>query len=301
MTDTVDIDSMVPDLGPLPLVDQDRVNAVYEELKTMQVELDPNPIEFGPRRFNTKIAQVRAQLDRVESLFLQVSQDLHTYKRKFNETNSIYELCKNELMLNSLEVRQERSQKEREAKADTKLRKFLDRMRELELKVYDLEQLMVVIKAKRTDLKDKQGRMRDQMKMIDQDISLGSRWGSKTPPAAVASTAPDTDISSMLTQIDQDNGYSDDEDEEGAEEEASPEPEQADPPEPKVSGKVDVNSLIPEEGSKTKVSLSEEGKEDADSFLDGFEPEKKKEPVLSNPYASGSIEDLIGDLVDSEQ
>jgi hypothetical protein len=39
---------------------------------------------------------------------------------------------------------------------------------------------MTVIKAKRTDLKDLQGRLRDQLKLCQEQISLGQRWGSKT-------------------------------------------------------------------------------------------------------------------------
>ena len=39
---------------------------------------------------------------------------------------------------------------------------------------------MTVIKAKRTDLKDLQGRLRDQLKLCQEQIALGQRWGSKT-------------------------------------------------------------------------------------------------------------------------
>jgi len=45
-----------------------------------------------------------------------------------------------------------------------------------------LEDLIKVIKAKRTDLKDLQGRIRDQHKLCQEQIGLGQRWGGKSVP-----------------------------------------------------------------------------------------------------------------------
>jgi len=282
----------------LPIVDAARVTGVYEELKRMQIKLDSNPIEFGPRRMNANIAKVRSQLDRVEQIFLQVSQDLHVYKREFNETRALYELEKNNLLFNDLDVRSERSQKEREGKADTKLRTYLDKMRTLELRVYDLEQLMVVIKAKRTDLKDKQGRMRDQMKLIDHDLSMGARWGSKAPPATVDGGA---DIDSMLSQLDSSSGYSDDDEEEAPDQEL-PEnkiPPKANPVEAKKITEVpelDVDSFLPQEGAKGTDLEIQSSQEDTDSFLEQLDTSKK--PSAANLPQHDTIEGLIDTLID---
>lgn len=189
----------------LPKIDPERINEIYAELGQMEVRLDPNPIEFGPRRFNNKIERVRSHLNRAEKIFLQISHDLHMYKRAYLSAKTEYALEKNDLLLTDPEVRMERSQREREAKADNLLRKFLDRMRDLELASYDLEQLMVVVTAKQRDLKNVQGQMRQQMKMIDQDIAMGSRWGNRAPgnnqDSSQASLGSD-EVSSMLEDLD---------------------------------------------------------------------------------------------------
>ena len=56
----------------------------------------------------------------------------------------------------------------------------------------DLEAVLTVIKAKRADLKDVQGRLRDQIKLCHEEIGLGARWGSKPAPGT---EAPDLDES----------------------------------------------------------------------------------------------------------
>ena len=43
---------------------------------------------------------------------------------------------------------------------------------------------LTVVKAKRTDLKDVQRALRDQMKLCQEEIGLGNQWGSKLPPGA---------------------------------------------------------------------------------------------------------------------
>jgi hypothetical protein len=193
----------------VPLVDDERIQDTYTELKGMQVQLDPNPIEYGPRRFNNRIAQVRAMLNRVEQLSLQASEDLHYFKRIINAKKSLYELEKRELMVKDPTCRVGRSQGEREAIADVRLRSQIESIQELEAAAHDLETIMLSIRSKRTDLKDAQSRMRDQMKLIEHDISMGARWGNRdvVSPNAVASGSTD-DLDNMLDNVDAALGWS---------------------------------------------------------------------------------------------
>lgn len=193
---------------PTPVVDDERITETYEELKGMQVELDPNPIDFGPRRFNNRIAQVRSMLNRVEQLSLQASEDLHYFKRIINAKKGLYELEKRELMVKDPTCRVGRSQGEREALADVRLRSMIEEIQALEASAHDLETVMISIRSKRTDLKDVQGRMRDQMKLIEHDISMGARWGNREPMVVGAAVSASTnDLDDMLADVDKGLGW----------------------------------------------------------------------------------------------
>ena len=82
-------------------------------------------------------------------------------------------------MANDPHVRSGRSQQEREALASTQLVHIQSKINPCKLAVHDLEDVLKVIKAKRTDLKDLQGRIRDQLKLCQEQIALGQRWGQK--------------------------------------------------------------------------------------------------------------------------
>jgi hypothetical protein len=232
-----------------PQVDLDRISATYSELKRMQVKLDPNPIEFGPKRFNTRIARVRAMLNRVDQIFLQTSEDLHYFQRIINAKQTLYELEKRELMVNDPRCRVGRSQQEREALADVQLRGQIEEIIELKQSTHDLETVMVSIKSKRADLKDAQGRMRDQMKLIEHDLGMGARWGNHAPSANHHEDADQLD--DMLKKVDQDLGIEEDEEEEEEEEEETEEVEDEEDaePEPKLEPEPPKTRRSP----KTKV------------------------------------------------
>jgi len=320
------------DNSNIPVVDVERIERTYAELKKMEIRLDPNPIEYGPKRFNNRIAQVRAMLTRLEQIFLQTSEDLHYFKRQISSRNALYELEKRDLMVNDARVRVGRSQGEREALADVQLRNEIEEIQKLQMAANDLESLMIVIKSKRTDLKDIQGRMREQMKLIEHDIGMGARWGNNAPSSFTNESVNKldgllADVDASLGIVDDGTGapHDSDDDEEGDEEEEEEELVEAEDPkhdpaphaepesvlvfgeedEPEeesteAADEDDLSALIPEEDAAGKLPENHTAQEDADDFLDalssaGDEDETKN---VEQEDAESSINDLIASLSD---
>ncbi len=162
------------------MIEQAYIDRIYERLTAMDVKLDADPIEFGPSRLNYKTSEVRGHLSSTEKIFMEVSHNLQKIKRDLLIRQTEYNIEQTQLIANDPHVRSGRSQKEREALAATRLVHIQSKINDLTLSSHDLEDLMTVIKAKRTDLKDLQGRLRDQLKLCQEQIALGQRWGSKT-------------------------------------------------------------------------------------------------------------------------
>jgi len=177
-------------MGDLPDITQEVVEGIFSRLEDMEVHLDPNPLEYGPRRLTLKIAAARSHLAQTESVYLQVSQWLQQYRHANRSSQADFDLQMQDLMTNDPEVRAGRNVKDRDAIATMKLRSEKEDIASQELTLQDLEAVMTVIKAKRADLKDTQARIRDQMKLCQEEIGLGGRWGSKPAPGV---EAPDLD------------------------------------------------------------------------------------------------------------
>lgn len=180
------------------MIEPKYINEVFQRLTSMEVELDPNPLEFGPSTLNEKVAEARGYLSSTERLFMEVSHNLHKHKRDLLVAESAFKISVTRLMAEDPHVRQGRSQGEREALASMRLTDDQDKIDELRLAVSDLEVLLNVIKAKRTDLKDLQGRIKDQLKLCQEQIGLGQRWGGKSPVKSESLILEDDDLNDVF-------------------------------------------------------------------------------------------------------
>ena len=180
------------DTPDLPEVSTGAIDAIFSMLSGMEVHLDNDPLQFGPKRLNGKVAEARRMLTECESVFLRVSQWLQKYRSAHRTMEVEFDIEKKHLFANDPEVRAGRNVADRDALAIMKMRDQYRLLSQMSQTQSDLEAVLTVIKAKRADLKDVQGRLRDQIKLCHEEIGLGGRWGSKPAPGT---EAPDLDES----------------------------------------------------------------------------------------------------------
>ena len=158
---------------------QEEADHIFEELIDLDMELDEDPLAFGPKRINNKIALVRGMLSRCERVFLDVSQQLHAMKRSLKIDTLTLDLARKNLFANDPETRAGKSVADREAIAAGKLQQEMMTVHDLEMAVDSLSAVWMAVKTKRADLKDIEGRLKDQFRLCQEEIGLGSRWGSR--------------------------------------------------------------------------------------------------------------------------
>lgn len=179
----------------LPVIDAPQLNLIFTSLGTMEVTLDPDPLEFGPKRMNGKVAKTRTLLSHCERIFLQVSHSLQLYKRAHRGAQLQFELKTQDLLANDPETRAGRNVRDRDAIATMRLRSEREVINLMEVTIQDLEMTLTVVKAKRADLRDIQVRLAQQQKLCEAEIGLGAKWGSKPAPGT---DAPDLLLAPML-------------------------------------------------------------------------------------------------------
>jgi hypothetical protein len=158
---------------------QEEADRIYDELRELCILLDDDPLSFGPKRLQDKTSKVQGMLGRCERVFLDISQKLQNNRRAYRIENATLMMAKKNLYATDPETRAGRSVADREAIAEGKLKDLVQKVHQLDVSVQDLEAIMIVIKAKRSDLRDTQGRLRDQLRLCQEEIGLGSHWGSR--------------------------------------------------------------------------------------------------------------------------
>lgn len=202
----------------LPLVSDQYIQSIFGSLSKMDVDLDSDPLVYGPKRMTKKVAQCRDHLSRCQQIFLQISDDMQRLKRAHRKAKLDFDLAMQDLLANDLDVRAGKNVRDREAVATMKLRAEREHIANIESSIQDLEAVMTVVKAKREDLKDIQGRLRDQVKLCQEEIGLGGRWGSAPGPDIKApdlNAAPKVDpraiygLNSMVAGLDGETSITD--------------------------------------------------------------------------------------------
>lgn len=267
----------------LPPITPEVVESVFARLGAMEVILDADPLEFGPRRLNLKIAEARGHLSRTERIYLQVSQWLQQYRKANRGLQADFDLQMQDLLANDPEVRAGRNVKDRDAVATMKLRTEKEELAAQEIALQDLEAVMTVIKAKRSDLKDTQARLRDQIRLCGEEIGLGGRWGSRAAPEVDTpdlDAAPHVDATTMRDLQDMFSGVGDME---------APAPEEVEHIATTMMG-------CPEVEEEEKAPSLDEGMptNGSDGDVDAFLAALDSTPIRSPQDLD--IEELLGDL-----
>ncbi len=178
----------------LPEIEESVINDMFNEISNMEVMLDQDPLEFGPRRLNSKTADTRDFLTRCEKMFVQVSHWLQVYKRAHRSGQLDFDLAMQDMLANDPEVRAGRNVADRNAIAIVKMRDEKEDLDKLQVTIQDLDAVMTVIKSKRADLKDVQSRLRDQKNLCQEEIHLGAKWGSKIYDGAAKDPRSNIDL-----------------------------------------------------------------------------------------------------------
>jgi len=116
---------------------------------------------------------------------LQVGRLLQQYKRAHRALQTDFDLQLQHMLANDPEVRSGRNVADRNAIATVKLSDLKEQISACEIVIQDLEVINTSIKSKRSDLKDTQSRLRDQMRLCQEEVGLGGRWGDRKATGAL--------------------------------------------------------------------------------------------------------------------
>lgn len=167
------------------------IDGYFDEMAEMEVPLDPDPLLFSPTRLTNKISMTRQHLARTQRIWTELSQRQGILKRELRGADLELELESDHLMAEDPEVAAGPSQGVKEAIVKRKLREMVLRVRDIQDALEDVEIVIKVAASKRTDLKDTQTRIRDQIKLCEEELGLhGRTWGERGPGDVTGDAPP---------------------------------------------------------------------------------------------------------------
>ena len=161
-------------------MDDKRIEEIFEYISDANIELDPDPIRRGPKYLNSMVAKTRNLTNEVQKFERESSKVKMRLERKLYKLEAEYELRYNDLLANDPTVRSKTSVRDREAAANSYLSQLRQDIAELNIQITDMGHVQTVIKSKLKELKSVNSDIRLQMKLIEDEISLGNYWGDQS-------------------------------------------------------------------------------------------------------------------------
>lgn len=162
-----------------PAVDQDELINILDVLSTMIVELDEDPLEYDPKRLNAKIKDCRDHLDKVSTWALTSNKRVHLLKTRRLHAQKLYDIKEIKLFEDDPDIKMGKHMEERKRMARNRLPDLVEELAWLLHGVEDHKTLQDSLKLKRDDLKNTQGQIKEQIKLCNECLGLGMKWGEK--------------------------------------------------------------------------------------------------------------------------
>lgn len=266
-------------------------NKIYDRLLAIEFKIDTEPV-LDPRYLNEKIGELHLYIGEVEKFSIQVSKETSEYQRSLNNAEAKYEEAKESLLTDDTEIKNLPNIKDREAKANSKLKEDLQLIQKYKGEVSDLNNLLKAINLKLKNLGRANSDIRMQLRIMESQIKLGQAADPKTQDIrdelkkSLAGKDSFQNISSESTQqnvVDPskkslaDDLFGDDDKE--SDEEAQEEQESEDVTEDLVDPYHQPAEITEELEKEAEKSMSSEGTIDLDKALDeNPTPAPQKEP-----------------------
>lgn len=172
----------------------ERVDEIFGRIEELNIDLDYDPIERGPKFLNNQIARCRNYNNEVQKFMREVQAELRQIERVLHLTQAQFDLKFDDLMANDPQIVSMRnlSKSDREATARTKLRDTIEEINELENERTNLKHVETVIDSKLRELRDVTRDLKMQHRLIQAEIETGAMWGNDHGAQDTQSSMPDS-------------------------------------------------------------------------------------------------------------
>lgn len=163
-------------LEDLEVLDQDWLEQSYSSLEAFVLELDANPLDYGPSRLVEKIHRLRYMQNEVEKMITKAAHALSRVEQHILSLEAIYDTEKDYLLATDPHIGSGRSAADRQARVNVKLRKLVGKIRDAQAQKMALTTIHGLLLSKRSSLNATNSQINAQIKLINQEISLGAKW-----------------------------------------------------------------------------------------------------------------------------
>lgn len=162
------------------LTDQ-RVEAIFQEMDELVIELESDASSMGPQYFQDLIATCRNYLNRVGLVLNELNRERMSVGSEVRRLEAAYELEYDDLLANDQTIKDLGSIEDRKAAAGWRLREQRAALNEARARQHELNAVHKVVAFRNKELHATMAAIRDQKRLMASEIRSGSFYGDERP------------------------------------------------------------------------------------------------------------------------
>lgn len=178
----------------------ERVEAIYEELSQLVVELDRDPVGRGPAYIQDLISKTRGFLNKTSFYHQEVMREQYVIERDLVAHEAAYEVSSDALLADDHRVTRLPNIDDRKAMINLILREDRIVIQDLKRRVRELGMIEKVVKSRQKELDNTMAAIRMQKSLMDTEVRAGSFYGDESDASRNSGARP----SMSVVDIDED-------------------------------------------------------------------------------------------------
>lgn len=160
-------------------MDAARVKAIYDEINTLVIELEADPVTLGTQYLNNLIACCRNYLNRCSSILLEVSREKRDVAARLRAEEAAYQVSFDELLATDERVRVLPNIEDRRSTINVFLRDQRNSIEALKRELQDLEYVEKAVRHRHNELKSTNTDIKMQRQMVRDELDTGAFYGDE--------------------------------------------------------------------------------------------------------------------------
>lgn len=182
-------------------MDIERINQIFDEIGTFNIDLSHDPTVLGPQYLAKLISTCRNYLNRTATILLSISREKVTTENNLEAERSAYKIAFDEMLSTDERIMKLPNIRDREAMINTQLTDRTQRITTLEQAVRNLNSIEKAVKVRHNELIRTDSQIKTQRSLIRDEIDTKSYMGDEHTSRSRRGTIDEDELNELMDDV----------------------------------------------------------------------------------------------------
>lgn len=179
----------------------DRINQIFDEIGTFNIDLSHDPTVLGPQYLAKLISTCRNYLNRTATILLSISREKVITENNLEGEKAAYKIASDEMLATDDRIKKLPNIRDRVAMIDTQLTEHAQRITALEQAVRNLNSIEKAVKVRHNELIRTDSQIKTQRSLIRDEIDTKSYMGDENASRPRRGVIDEDELNELMDDV----------------------------------------------------------------------------------------------------